>query len=266
MHLWHKRVSPAQADRWIGRLQSAVDPARLAVVTPATARSVRLEVYCDAKREADALAKNFGGQVRIVRDGSWQPSPATTLGHPLNIGGGLIVTGHPDELAALRAARPDRRVLCIPAAMAFGTGEHATTAMCLRFLTEIARRRCIEKWEMLDLGMGSGILALAGSAFGAGHAFGLDNDAHAVRAARGKCSLERHQRTACTICARRFVHVAAQWPDVASGGGEFIQRIAGAPDAGSNRACRCVRRRPRFVRCARQSGGRSNRLGTSGGI
>ena len=189
MHLWYKRVSPAQADHWIGRLQPVVDPARLAVVTPAAGRSVRLEVYCDAKREADALAKRFGGQVRVVRDESWQPPPATTRGRPLSIGGGLLVTGHPDELAALRAARPDRHVLCIPAAMAFGTGEHATTAMCLRFLTEIARLRRTEHWEMLDLGMGSGILALAGSAFGASHVFGLDNDAHAVRTARGNARL-----------------------------------------------------------------------------
>ena len=73
--------------------------------------------------------------------------------------------------------------------MAFGTGEHATTAMCLRFLTEIARRRRTEKWELLDLGMGSGILALAGSVFGASHAFGLDNDAHAVRTARENARL-----------------------------------------------------------------------------
>ena len=189
MHLWHKRVSPAQADHWIGCLQPVVDPARLAVVTPAAGRSVRLEVYCDAHREADALAKRFGGQVRVVRDERWQPAPATTRGHPLSIGGGLLVTGHPDELAALRAARSDRRVLCIPAAMAFGTGEHATTAMCLRFLTQIARRRRTENWEMLDLGMGSGILALAGSVFGAGHAFGLDNDAHAVRTARENARL-----------------------------------------------------------------------------
>ena len=185
MHLWHKRVSPAQADRWIAHLQATVDPARLAVVTPAAGRSVRLEVYCAARREADALVKKFGGQVRAVHDESWQPTPATTHGHPLSIGGGLLVTGHPDELAALRAARSERRVLCVPAAMAFGTGEHATTAMCLRFLTEIAKHRRAEIWEMLDLGMGSGILALAGSAFGASHVLGLDNDAHAVRTARG---------------------------------------------------------------------------------
>ena len=188
MHLWYKRVSPAQADRWTALLQPVVDPARLAVVTPAAGRSVRLEIYCDAKREANALTKNFGGQVRVVRDESWQPSPATARGYPLSIGG-LLVTGHPDELTTLRAARPERRVLCIPAAMAFGTGKHATTAMCLQFLTEIARRRWTENWGMLDLGMGSGILALAGGMFGARHAFGLDNDLHAVRTARENARL-----------------------------------------------------------------------------
>ena len=75
MHLWHKRVSTARADHWIDHLRPVVDPARLVVVTPASGRSVRLEIYCDAKREADALAKNFGGQVQLVRDENWQPAP-----------------------------------------------------------------------------------------------------------------------------------------------------------------------------------------------
>ena len=73
--------------------------------------------------------------------------------------------------------------------MAFGTGEHATTAMCLRLLKDIARKHTPGSWDVLDLGTGSGILALAGKTFGAGSAFGLDNDPHAVRTARENAQL-----------------------------------------------------------------------------
>ena len=189
MHLWHKRVTPARMELWTGRLQGEVDPARLVVFTPAAGRSVRLEVYCDGAREAGALKKRFGGQTREVQDASWQPTQATALGKPLRIGGNLLVTGYPEELAPLRATHANRSVLCIPAAMAFGTGEHATTAMCLRLLAGISGRHAAGSWSLLDLGTGSGILALAGKRFGAANALGLDNDPHAVRTARENARL-----------------------------------------------------------------------------
>ena len=126
--------------------------------------------------------------MRTVRAESWQPAPATRPGRPLAVAGRLWVTGREEELPALRAAHPGGAVLCIPAAMAFGTGEHATTAMCLRFLAEAARRRTAP-WDVLDLGMGSGILALAGRLFGARSALGLDNDPHAVRTAKENAAL-----------------------------------------------------------------------------
>ena len=75
--------------------------------------------------------------------------------------------------------------------MAFGTGDHATTAMCLRLLLEVARRRVTHPWDILDLGTGSGILALAGKAFGARKVLGLDDDPHAVRTARQNARLNQ---------------------------------------------------------------------------
>lgn len=189
MYRWFKRVPADRADLWTGRLQGACDPARLAVVAPAGGRSVRLEVYCDAEEEAVGLAERFGGRTGEVRDETWQPASHTAPGRPLNIGGRLLITGRREELASLLDTRAGQPVLCIPAAMAFGTGEHATTAMCLRLVLDIARERAPGTWDMLDLGTGSGILALAGRLFGARHAFGLDNDPHAVRTARGNARL-----------------------------------------------------------------------------
>ncbi len=79
---------------------------------------------------------------------------------------------------------PRRVVLCIPAALAFGSGEHATTSMCLRLLVENAARRQGTSWEMLDLGTGSGVLAIAARALGAKAAMGFDYDPPCVRTAR----------------------------------------------------------------------------------
>lgn len=73
--------------------------------------------------------------------------------------------------------------LIIPAGAAFGTGEHATTAMSLRLLEKITRGMKAG-WSLVDLGTGSGILALAAKCFGARRVFGIDNDTHAIAIAK----------------------------------------------------------------------------------
>ena len=175
--VWQKSVAPERVDMWTARL-AFIGLERLAVVERPGVASRRLEVYLPTEGPARALASAFGGSVREVRDADWQPSSS---GRTLSIAGRLSITGRPEELEMLRAAGP---ALCIPAAMAFGTGEHATTAMCLRLLAGVARQRRGAPWELLDLGTGSGILALAGRLLGAERALGFDNDPHAVRTAK----------------------------------------------------------------------------------
>lgn len=62
--------------------------------------------------------------------------------------------------------------------LAFGTGTHATTALCLEWLaaTDVTGR------ELIDYGCGSGILAIAGLKLGAQHAFAVDMDPEALKA------------------------------------------------------------------------------------
>lgn len=180
--MWHKSVAPGEVESWRERLGFIGE--RLAVVErPGVARS-RLEVYLPSRPPALALQSAFGGGIRSLAAADWQPPAAPRPA--LSIGGKLAITGRPEELQELRAVGP---ALCIPAAMAFGTGEHATTAMCLRFLAEVARRRRSAPWELLDLGAGSGILALAGRMLGAVRAAGYDNDPHAVRTAKENAAL-----------------------------------------------------------------------------
>jgi len=71
-------------------------------------------------------------------------------------------------------------VIEIDPGMAFGTGQHPTTAMCLRALEDQVRTGA----SVLDLGCGSGILAIAAAKLGARRVLALDVDPNAVRAAR----------------------------------------------------------------------------------
>jgi ribosomal protein L11 methyltransferase len=71
--------------------------------------------------------------------------------------------------------------------MAFGTGQHPTTAMCLRALEERVRGGD----DVLDLGTGSGILAVAAAKLGACRVLALDTDPQAVKAARDNAAANR---------------------------------------------------------------------------
>ena len=75
--------------------------------------------------------------------------------------------------------------------MAFGTGLHPTTQMCLVAIEELMRPEA----EVLDMGTGSGILAIAAAKLGAGRVLAVDNDPVAVKAARGNVLANGVQET-----------------------------------------------------------------------
>ena len=80
-----------------------------------------------------------------------------------------------------RAAN-DEVVLALDPGMAFGTGLHPTTRLCLAALEGVADRGALEGRRLLDVGCGSGILAIAGVRLGAASALGVDTDPIAVEA------------------------------------------------------------------------------------
>jgi ribosomal protein L11 methyltransferase len=69
---------------------------------------------------------------------------------------------------------------------AFGTGQHATTRMCLEAMENASLP---EPWTMLDVGTGSGILSIYGAKLGAGRIIALDTDPEALRWAERNISL-----------------------------------------------------------------------------
>lgn len=94
---------------------------------------------------------------------------------PLEIGERLLVCPSWEK-----AKHGGRVLLSLDPGMAFGTGSHHTTRMCLEFL----ERRVRPGDALLDLGCGSGILSIAGVLLGAAHATGVDIDPMAEKIAR----------------------------------------------------------------------------------
>lgn len=73
---------------------------------------------------------------------------------------------------------PDALTLRLDPGLAFGTGTHPTTALCLRWL----ERTVAPGERIVDYGCGSGVLAVAALLLGAGECTGVDNDPQALRA------------------------------------------------------------------------------------
>ena len=75
---------------------------------------------------------------------------------------------------------PDDVVLALDPGMAFGTGLHPTTRLCLAALEALADGGAIDGARVLDVGCGSGILAIAAVKLGAAEALGVDTDPIAI--------------------------------------------------------------------------------------
>jgi len=86
-----------------------------------------------------------------------------------------------------------RKVLWLDPGMAFGTGHHQTTRMALETLEEIALQdeRSLAGRRVLDVGTGSGILAIAADLLAASDALGVDVDPVAITVAEGNARLNR---------------------------------------------------------------------------
>ena len=76
--------------------------------------------------------------------------------------------------------RPHEAVVTLDPGMAFGTGHHPTTKMCLEQLDELVR----PGMDVIDVGCGSGILSIAAARLGARHVFGIEIDSVAVNVAK----------------------------------------------------------------------------------
>ena len=191
-HLWSRISSVKWEDAWVERLRFAGEQNLVIKKFPAS-RSIRLDLYTDAST-ARKLKKAFGGGVSPFSLANWQP-PAPKKTSPLRIGGVLRIYGNKDRFSQEHGIGRGLPLL-IPSGMAFGTGDHATTARCLQLLVESSAplRASGKPWSLLDLGCGSGILALAGEKLGAHKVLGCDFDAACVRISKENARLNKLAR------------------------------------------------------------------------
>jgi ribosomal protein L11 methyltransferase len=135
------------------------------------------------EREAEIVAWFPEATSAVPPGGQWEREPERDwladwkAGlNPITVGGITIV---PTWLADDEELSKAETVVLDPG-MAFGTGHHATTRLCLRAMQRIG----VEQRSVLDVGTGSGILAIAAAKLGAQTVTAIDTDPEAVAVAR----------------------------------------------------------------------------------
>lgn len=183
-YIWRKLTTAEwlAANEWT--LQELTD-GRHAVIERVGRKRLLVELACRGRAEAARLNQAFGGRSEKLSRDWLNEMLRNRSAKPIRVGHRLVVTSDDEASHDEAVAR-----LVIPAGAAFGTGEHATTAMSLRLLERVTRR-LPKGWRMFDAGTGSGILALAGKHFGAGQVVAVENNPLALSTAKQNARLNR---------------------------------------------------------------------------
>jgi ribosomal protein L11 methyltransferase len=123
-------------------------------------------------------------RVRRIRREDWAESWKRHF-RPIAIGEALLVR----PSWSRRRARRGQAVVVLDPGLSFGTGQHPTTRFCLECLVEARRRH--PRQSFLDIGTGSGILAIAAAKLGFKPVTAFDNDPDAVRIAQRNSARNR---------------------------------------------------------------------------
>ena len=197
MYLWRKRAELHWVEAYEDLLQARAF-GQLVIVRKPGRKRLELEIACRSQRDSSALLKEFGGQIEALPR-NWLKQFARSYSKPIKIGKRLIISSVGGILVTRLSRHKGRPHIIIPASLAFGTGQHATTAMSLRFLEQLTR--CWSRgWSLVDLGTGSGILALAARCLGASRVRGVDNDTAAISVAKSNARLNKIRGASFELC------------------------------------------------------------------
>lgn len=183
--------------------------------TQPNAWRVFFHTEADRNAAAQALSRQFP-DVAIQRvdvpDEDWVEKSQASL-KAVQIGNTIVAppwdVPHTGRLTALAsseagAARLKRPlVVVIRPSMGFGTGHHATTSLCLLALQQID----LHGRRVVDVGTGSGLLAIAASRLGAAHVLAIDEDPNAFHAAQENLSLNRGADVALRLVDVRSIAI-----------------------------------------------------------
>lgn len=150
--------------------------------------------------------------IRRIRHENWAESWKRHF-KPIEISGALLIK----PSWSGRHPRKGQAVVVLDPGLSFGTGQHPTTAFCLQQLVKHRKRG--QAQSFLDIGTGSGILAIAAAKLGYAPVHALDFDPEAVRIARanaranrvrGRISFTRQDVSQLPFrCARRYDLICA---------------------------------------------------------
>jgi ribosomal protein L11 methyltransferase len=164
------------------------DPDRLSVaiddlsVTAIEERDDSVRVFFSTApardRAQSALTSAFDVSPLEVSDEDWARRSQEGL-QPVTVGR-ITILPNPQSVSNPESRLPNPVSIVIPASMGFGTGHHATTRLCLAALQTVDLTGSF----VLDVGTGSGVLAIAAERLGGAHALGIDHDVDAVQSAR----------------------------------------------------------------------------------
>jgi ribosomal protein L11 methyltransferase len=158
----------------------------IAAETFESSGTVRLFFSSATNRDAAhaALAARFDTAPLDVSDEDWARRSQDNLA-PITVGRITVVPGPtaPSRQAPSppsdSATGPSPLFIVVVPSMGFGTGHHATTRLCLAALQTLD----LTNTSVVDVGTGSGVLAMAADRLGAAQVLGIDYDADAVQAA-----------------------------------------------------------------------------------
>ncbi|AKH64110.1 MULTISPECIES: 50S ribosomal protein L11 methyltransferase [Photorhabdus] len=120
------------------------------------------------------LGQGFIHKIEQLEDKDWEREWMDNF-HPMRFGQRLWVCPSWRDVPD-----PDAVNVMLDPGLAFGTGTHPTTSLCLQWLDSLN----LEGKTIIDFGCGSGILAIAALKLGAAHAIGIDIDPQAIQASR----------------------------------------------------------------------------------
>jgi ribosomal protein L11 methyltransferase len=144
----------------------------------------RAELARELKSIADCGLKVGPGRISLkrVKQEDWAEAWKRHF-RPFEVGPELLVK----PAWSKRKARQGQAVVVVDPGLSFGTGQHPTTAFCLRQI--VRQRRPGTRQSFLDIGTGSGILAIAAVKLGYRPVRGFDVDGEAIKVARANARL-----------------------------------------------------------------------------
>jgi ribosomal protein L11 methyltransferase len=171
----------------------------------------RIDAFPTSADEADGIAARLRdqGELRVaiekLADADWLAMSLSGL-PPVRAGRFFVYGAHDQGRVPVNTVN-----LMIDAGAAFGTGHHGTTVGCLVAFDELLKRERFER--VLDVGAGTGVLAIAAAKTGSAVALGTDIDKPSVRIANENAKLN--------AASARFVHASGLNDQTVRGHGPY---------------------------------------------